>query len=1519
MSQSTASGQGPGLQPSITTNHVRPRDDSNSSLDILTPTASPNENNSSGGDGDTIAGLNKDTCTSSVKPSKMESHPNRSPVMAGRYRIPTVSSSSSHRTHSGQSTHSGQDASHRSSFPLPLAPPKPASLPTPTLPGQTAHKSVRISSSSSSNNNNNNNAHAGLRYSMDYDQGYTSGIKYTKRAQGDNSFHTNGGKNGSHSRAQQAMDDIKTEAFAAGKLHGYQTGYQTGCQEGRREAYHEGHLVGHREGHRDGRDDGLREGRREAQKDSQRHGYNEGHRVGEEKGYAEGQKKGYAEGHEAGRSEGRESGHGEGYHAGFDEGYDQGYYDGHGHGEQRGHARGWDEGYEQGFAWASTFWTSGPLKADAQEFVPKTYTGPLVVDGLSGPGVDPTLFRSWLNDVEHRQLTRPAQADVASDQDTVQQPDTRETDQRGGIDHLVTQTDDLSAKEKREEHHIGQPITIDVGLSVDDEAEDSDPPIDSGNRQHDKKTATVEVDDSGDDVFVTPYESPVAARVGILGQESDNESEADLCAGGPAASPPRREAPRPRVASPSPSRTVSPASFASGATVAHNGTQEGDTVTHYITFGDVLVTITKSPAGTVAVPSWPPTTVDVTATIGATAAEVDDADASDMDSLGGQSTLVLDISDEEMPEPAERLEVQVDVDDASIRSPTLSETEVDHSDTKGKAASATSKATAQAAPQIQMPPNPVMTFEDIAIFESQGPNPPLPRYPSPLDRTPPLFEIGPDQAPQVTESYPSFRRRGCNTVFSAYRLEPGQIFDPLAEVDDKKGTIFAVGGRTPPRGMVKLVPDHIVYKFGIPPSDHSNETNDANDTNDTHAAASSGAERLARCLQHGLSTCPMCAITPSFRFLGPGEALAAPLAHDGTPAGDPQTSQAAFAFGPFRPAGFGDVQVHGRPLQESSLAAAQHPDEASPPCPVRMMPQYDPEVLGHQVRDERGERGERNEHGEHAREKPVPPSALNTHYCDPCGGLTWLVTRRSRPHGGGPPAVGTNSTNADNGGNGYESSGGRTMGDRTFGRSHPSHHASFNEPWSRSRSFCASLGGRGSSRFPEQAGTTRSLFVEVASVPAEATHKGQGRGRGGPARYGVAAFFGPNSRYNSRLDLDLATASTQVARQVRQDRQDQKDCRERLVDLPFERFSTNAGPLAAMAVALHRLWVDVVPAHRAAIDRVTRYNSDHSRRKAYRFRAIVMTDSAYVVDLFSDHLHKRWTRRFRPYDYVAPGSGNALAVSSAAAVADKPASKKKKKSGKRKSKKTKKAKKGKKEAEAKAEGAEEVHKKDKKEENKDEKAAVAVVGAVDAVGASSGKGIRTTVVMGAPGDSEPSDGSVATNNDNTRVVATFDELIDMDLAAAASPTFSIPTTTPTSSRADSHSRSQSPPPTRTTTLLAPAAESANGPDRPDRPNGPGPGPGPAPAPGVGLGLHVDGLFLPPASDRAHDAFAFDRPDGRFVYVSAHGGPPMANGYLVQLVRRYMEMLRQHGVQVALYEVEGPYVQNARRLAEEAIA
>ncbi|KIH93571.1 hypothetical protein SPBR_04037 [Sporothrix brasiliensis 5110] len=1504
MSQSTASGQGPGPQPSITTTHVRPRDESSSSQDILKPTASPNENNSSGGDGGTIAGLNKDTCTSSVKSSKMESHPSRSPVMAGRYRIPTVSSSSSHRTHSGQSTHSGQDAPHRSSFPLPLAPPKPASLPTPTLPVQTAHTSVRSSSSSS-------NAHAGLRYSMDYDQGYTSGIKYTRRAHGDNSFYTNGGKNGSHSRAQQAMDDIKTEAFAAGKMHGYQTGY------------HEGRLVGQREGHRDGRDDGLREGRREAQKDSQRHGYNEGHRVGEEKGYAEGQKKGYAEGHaeghEAGRSEGRESGHGEGYHAGFDEGCDQGYYEGHGHGEQRGHARGWDEGYEQGFAWASTFWTSGPLKADAQEFVPKTYTSPLVVDGSSGPGVDPTLFRSWLHDVEHRQLTRPAQADVASDQDTVQQPDTLETDQRGGIDHLVIQTDGRSAKEKVEEHHIGQPITINVGLSVDDEVEDSDLPIDSGNQQHDKKTAPVEVDDSGDDVFVTPYESPVAARVGVLDQVSDNESEADLCAGWAAAFRPRRDAPRPQVLSPSPSQTMSPASAASGTTVVHNGTREGDTVTHYITFGDVPVTITKSSAGTVAVPSWPPTAVDAPATIDATAAGVDDADASDMDSLGGQSTLVLDISDEEMPEPAEPVEAQVDVDDASVLSPTLSETEIDHRGAKGKGrgswshkASATSRAAAQAAPQIQMPPNPVMTFEDIAIFSSQGPNPPLPRYPSPLYRTPPLFEIGPDQAPQVTESYPSFRRRGCNTVFSAYRLEPGQIFDPLAEVHDKKGTIFPVGGRTPPRGIVKLVPDHIVYKFGIPPPDHSNETNDANDTNDTHAAPSSGAERLARCLQHGLSTCPMCAITPSFRFLGPGEAIARTFAHDGTPAGDPQTSPAVFASGQFRPAGFGDFEVHGRPLQESSLAAAQHPDEASPPCPVRMMPQYDPEVLGHHVR---GVRGERNEHGEHAREKPVPPSALDTHYCDPCGGLTWLVTRRSRPHGGGS-AVGTNSTNSTNNPD-------TVAGDRTFGRSHPSHHASFNEPWSRSRSFCASLGGRGSSRFPEQAGTTRSLFVEVASVPAEAEHRGQGRGRSEPARYGVAAFFGPHSRYNSRLDLDLATASTQVARDAT-GRGGREDRQERLVDLPFERFSTNAGPLAAMAVALHRLWIDVVPAHRAAVDRVTRYNSDHSRRKAYRFRAILMTDSAYVVDLFSDHLHKRWTRRFRPYDYVAPGSGNALAVSGAAAVADKPTAKKKK-SGKRKSKKTKKAKKGKKEAEAEAEGAEgaeEVHKKDKKEENKDEKAAVAAVaavGTVGAVGAASGKGIRTTVVMGAHVDSAPSDGIVAPNNDNTRIVATFDELVDMDLAAAASPTFSIPTTTPTSSRAAS--RSHSPPPTRTTTLKAPAVESENGPDSPDRPNGPGPGPGPGPAsaPGVGLGLHVDGLFLPPASDRALDAFAFDRPDGRFVYVSAHGGPPMANGYLVQLVRRYMEMLRQHGVQVALYEVEGPYVQNARRLAEEAIA
>ncbi|KAL1888995.1 hypothetical protein Sste5346_009174 [Sporothrix stenoceras] len=981
----------------------------------------------------------------------------------------------------------------------------------------------------------------------------------------------------------------------------------------------------------------------------------------------------------------------------------------------------------------------------------------------------------------------------------------------------------------------------------------------------------------------------------------------------PASTPSHPQMPfMPRVARPagpqivSLSRPVSPQSPKcpklpeSVATVIHDYPTEKENFPKMITFGDVPVIITEkikchivkpapapTPTPVAIVEATPPPIVETTPLAVVEASppaiiednptlinknvEAEEDCASDTATVDDHSTAAFELLDDDTSEPVEPTEATRDViypfppPAPKAVAPKVTGF-VQYKKKKGKGKKKAKKAAQVKAAQAKassspvvvedkaevvvftppVEPRPTMKFEDISIFSSDGPEPILGHYHSKLYQAQPIFEIGPDQAPQITESYPTFRNRPRHSRTSAYSFNAHQLLDPIVEIHDKDGVVFPVGGRTPPRGIVRQVPDHVVYKFGIPPANfvaYNDPSDSSGDEKGNRPPV--GTELLARCVQHGLSTCPMCAITPSFRFLGPGESVSRTLEYNGKPAGDSQTSPAIFWR--FRPAGFSDFEVHGHQLVESSFAAAQHPDEANPFCHMRMMPQYDAEVLGHHVQ------------GEHAKEKPVPPSDLDTYCCDQCGGLTWLVTRRSRPNGGGP-----------NGGNNSSST---TTGDRTFGKQHPSHHATFNEAWARSRSFCRTMvdGGRGENRFPEQAGTTRSLFVEIASVLA-VTKKGTNDSNGGHARFGLAAYFGPNSRHNSRLDLDMATASMETARDaVASDGNN----RTRLVDLPFEQFTINAGPIAAVAVALHRLWTDVVPMHRSAIDRVTRYNSDHSRRKAYRFRAIIMTDSQYVVDLFSDNIHKRWKRKFKPYEDTvmtdAIGEGKDEG-NTGEAISTKTKTKKKSKPKKRKTKKQK----------------EEVAKKRADEEEAEQ----ALLAATD-----GGKAIRVTTTVVTDEYTEYEIEPAATNsnnsnNPNKRKASMLDDLIDLDLATRGrhrNRAFSVSTTTPTSSRSNSRSRSHSPPMKRLTPVVQQSDDVTSG-----------------------------GLFAPLLGPPTRDELDFDRPDGRFVYASQRGGPPLSNGILVQLVRRYIELLRWHGVKVAFYEVDSKYVQGARSLAEEVV-
>ena len=819
-----------------------------------------------------------------------------------------------------------------------------------------------------------------------------------------------------------------------------------------------------------------------------------------------------------------------------------------------------------------------------------------------------------------------------------------------------------------------------------------------------------------------------------------------------------------------------------------------------------------------------------------------------------------------------------------------------------------------------------LQFDEIVIFRNYEPDPPLRAYPSPLYQPQPASEIGPDQAPQITESYPLFRGRNRKSASTAYYLQPEHLVDPVIEIRDRNGTVFPVGGRTLSKGTYKAVPDHIVYKFGFAPPSHVSVSGPNNNfhSGDLGPPGSIGPQRLARCVQHGLSTCPMCAITPSYRFLGPGEAIARVLDQAARPCGDPQTNPASFWR--FRPMGFGDFEANGALFHESAIAKVQHPDESDPFLPSRFMPQYDPEVLGHNVLKD----GSENGHESLNKEKPLPPTALDTFYCQQCNGITWLVTRRTRPAGG---------AGGSNGGQPHQR--GHGGGDRTFGKAHPSHHASYNEAWSRSTSFCAPTHR---SRFPEQSGTTRSLFVQIAAVALPSSQAQAALGGAGNVhvqvphgtnahqgkknnkktttndassknadhspRFGLAAYFGPGSRFNSRMDFDLATASMQVASTTPQSVPPtlNNEGRQRLLDMPYEVFTCNAGPIVAVAVALHRLWTEVVPAHRSAIDQVTRHNSDHSRRKAYRFRAILMTDSAYLVDLFSDQLRSRWQRKFRMYQqHKAKKPQHRKAhfteeVDSSMSVNVEPGNDAPVVSGM-------------------AVGPKKLKSKNKKKSKK----AKATMQAQDLVGNGNGNGSGTDVLVEITTATtvEYLDGADSTGNKGNKGNIgdiNNDDMIEINVVdnlGGVSRSFSV--ATPASSRCRSPVAQTPPARQRSSSSTSSTASSMSlGPLPPAPPPTPVTSFSSASAyassssfPQAGSG----GLFAHYSQNGVRDNLDFDRPDGRFLYCSTRGAT-LANSVLVHLAWRYMDLLRCHGVHVCFYHVDSEHILGARSLARE---
>ncbi|CAK7227095.1 hypothetical protein SBRCBS47491_006452 [Sporothrix bragantina] len=1348
--------------------------------------------------------------------------------------------------------------------------------------------------------------HNTLRNPADYDRGYYDGIKYGRR------------------NAQALLQNENDSAYAAGKQHGYQDGYSDGRREGHRAGRREGHRDGHREGHRDGYQDRFLRG----------------HERGHKEGHTEGLSDGRVEGHKAGHATGRVEGHRLGFKKGYHEGYQNGVVK----------------------TYASSSATS--LRGNVQEFVPgkpvvvsepattnpAPYVSPVVVDGSSGPSVSPTAYKTR-RDAEERQqamqahgIYMPVSEDIVPNE--MQHTAPSVGDQAGPI---VKQQTDHSVDNQVIDQSTGQPVDESVTNPTAGQTHDEScgyldqgvvqpkltPGLETKYTINETERDTVEASQLDGQSVAEPKADTVTSNNSLqvfvkadLQASATPDQQADRHINEPlddhAHNTPRDDqyenngsdvqddqteqvqlstsitedavANLPcdndsQVANLS--RSVSTGSLKSDATVEVHRLQKpspkSDQKSSLYFFGSIPVAIPKlpwlplsqtksSPALTFMKDNKPAPIViaqpcgEETQILPEPMAEED------------APTVILHYSEEsdiDSDSPDDSASVQNEFIDtvADIPSPPAPNP---GSETSSSDESPSESVTKENKDQPQSPEGPNTTiakaklqFDDIVIFRNYLPDPPLRSYPSVLFQSQPAFEIGPDQAPQITESYPIFRGRDRHPLATAYHFRWGQLSDPIVEVHDKNGIVFPVGGRTPPPGIHKVVPDHIVYKYGFAPPNHVS-ISDSNGSNSSTwgQPGAIGPERLGRCVQHGLSTCPMCAITPSFRFLGPGEAIARVLDYMARPCGDPQTNPTSFWR--CRPMGFGDFDMNGVLFQEATIAEVQHPDESNPFLSSRFIPQYDPEILGHLVQDNPEDNHNRN------KDKPLPPTSLDTFYCEQCDGITWLVTRRSRPAGG----VGTHHHQRGHGG-----------GDRTFGKAHPSHHASYNEAWSRSESYC-SPGHR--NRFPEQSGTTRSLFVQIAAVdlpksqgaetPSQSNKGKKGENKKNPQRFGVAAYFGPDSRFNSRIDFDLATATMEVASvPLSVSHELEERGRERLLDMPFEVFTCNAGPIVALTLALYRLWTEVVPAHRSAIDRVTRYNSDHSRRKAYRFRAILMTESAYLVDLFSDQLRERWQRKFRTYQqnkgkkhqqHRKASSGDSSKTDAvAAAMTEKPvasgaADPKKKKNGNKNKKKKKKAK-----------------------------------AAQTQAGNSRDILVKvTTSVTTEYLDVSDKDGNNGNNAGNKKIDADDDDSNIVDIMEidvdGSSHSFSI--STPTSSY-PSPSRS---PPRPPRLPLRPVGDLSSSTAMPS-PGLPPPPPPPTPATLVS----GPGLYAQLSQNGARDNLDFDRPDGRFMYCSPCGAT-LANSVLVHLAWRYMDLLRCHGVHVSFYHVDSEHIVGARSLARE---
>ncbi|EPE07216.1 hypothetical protein F503_07867 [Ophiostoma piceae UAMH 11346] len=507
-----------------------------------------------------------------------------------------------------------------------------------------------------------------------------------------------------------------------------------------------------------------------------------------------------------------------------------------------------------------------------------------------------------------------------------------------------------------------------------------------------------------------------------------------------------------------------------------------------------------------------------------------------------------------------------------------------------------------------------IVFSDVFIFPYQY-NPVL-VYPSSLSYPTQIQHDDPSQpvrSEYIAEAYTEHHQRPRQSGFSIYQVRSGQLtknMDSLRKTTDSFPqdpmsafpAIFPVTGCLPASPVLPFgVPDHVVYKYTARPY------------------------QLARCVRHSLTTCPMCAITPSHSFLGPGESVARGQVFRPNGILRPPrdyTEADEYTF----PVGFGNCP---KGSGESSLSEIQHPDEADPRRSLLFDPRLDPEVLGRIPSQEDLVRN--------AIDADTSGRMPDTFCCKDCGGLTWLKTKRTYYMRTGTEEQKEWKDNKEKEGedkDGKEKKRKNKRGKRSkkakakakedtdndpvhdaenhsndhqyelaLGTLHPSHHASFNESWSCSPSWSDddTVG-----IFPEESGTTRSLFVQVAvQLQSQSVST-------------LAAFFGAHSQFNHCTSFDLATATDSEGRLLR--------------ELPFERFNRNAPHLAAVALALRQIWAGVIPSHRTAIDSVTRWNSDHSRRKAYRFRAIVVTTSAYVVDLFCNHFKAKWQRHLKQFE-----------------------------------------------------------------------------------------------------------------------------------------------------------------------------------------------------------------------------------------------------------------------------------------------